>query len=90
MSLHRRNPRRDANEKEIADALESIGIVVLPLSAPGYPDLLCWSSRDGFRLLEVKRPKGKLTGPQLVMQTRVPFSIVRSVHEALAIYGVRT
>lgn len=81
--------RRDANERAIVRALRQIGVTIIWLSAPGVPDLLAWTAREGYRLIEVKRPKGKLTTAQ--QQTRalgVPFCVVTSVAEALALYGV--
>ncbi len=74
MSLHRRNPRRDANELEIVDALEKVGALVARLSVAGLGDLLvCWphelgyyrrgaamvAYHQGLYLLEVKRPASK-------------------------------
>lgn len=81
--------KRDSNEKSIVAALEAIGVAVVRVSEKGCPDLLVWSSRDGFRLLEVKSKAGKLTPDQQVMRSRVPFTVVRSVEDALALYGVR-
>jgi hypothetical protein len=45
--------------------------------------------REGIRLLEVKTATGKLTEAQkLTVCSSLPFCIVRSVADALAIYGV--
>ena len=79
--------KRDYVEPDIIEALEEIGISVLRLSAPGCPDLLCWHPLEGFRLLEVKHARGRLTPLQKAFG--MPFSVVRSVAEALAIYGVK-
>jgi hypothetical protein len=73
MSLHRKNPRRDAGEKEIVAALEKVGALVQRLSCPGIADLLvCYKpyvkvppihpdtiahGRPALYLLEVKRPQ---------------------------------
>ena len=78
--------RRDANERAICEALEAIGVRILRISEPGCPDLLAWTAREGFRLLEVKQKTGKLTALQ--QQTQIPFTVIRSVEEALRIYGV--
>lgn len=64
MSIHRRNPKRDANEREIIEALDQIGCTVTQLSAKGVPDLLVGYRGKNF-LIEVKQPKGKLTPDQL-------------------------
>ena len=89
MSLHRRNPRRDAAEPAIVDALEAIGVTVHRLSHPGLPDLLCWHRREGIVLLEVKSAHGKLTEAQRnTACSSLPFCIVHSAAEALAIFGV--
>ena len=80
--------KRDWNEAELVSALRAIGVTVERLSAPGLPDLLCWHPREGFRLLEVKQPRGRLTMAQ--ERQTMPYSVVRSVGEALALYGVET
>lgn len=63
MSLHRRAAKRDANEREIIKAAESLGAEVRQLSSRGIPDLLV-----GYRgvnyLWEVKVKSGKLTEDQ--------------------------
>lgn len=78
--------RRDWNERQIVSALQAIGVTVERLSAPGLPDLLAWHPRDGFRLIEVKQPRGRLTMAQ--ERQTMPYSVIRSVDEALALYGV--
>lgn len=89
MSLHRRNPRRDANEAQIVKALEQIGVRVRRMSAPGFADLVCFHPREGVRLLEVKAPKGKLTPAQIEhRQDGWPVCIVRNEAEALALFGI--
>lgn len=40
MTIHRKNPKRDANEQEIIDALRKAGCSVQQLSGVGVPDLL--------------------------------------------------
>lgn len=60
MSLHRRNPRRDANEPAIVEALEAVGAKVKRLSAAGVADLLVLF-RGRLFLLEVKTAKGRAT-----------------------------
>ena len=64
MSLHRRDPARDANEPDIVKFLRQCHVSVQQLSGKGVPDLLC-----GFQgrnvLLEVKGelgPKGGRAG----------------------------
>lgn len=60
--MMKKKGRRDANEPEIIQALEAIGATVEQLNRP--VDLLV-----GFRgrnyLLEVKAPRGTLTGDQI-------------------------
>lgn len=50
--------RRDANERGIIAALESIGCAVQQLDGSGIPDLLV-SYRGELVLLEVKNPEAK-------------------------------
>ena len=81
--------KRDWNERGVIQALQDIGVTVVSLSGVGLPDLLAWSPHDGFRLIEVKQPRGHLTPRQKEMREKVPFVIVRSAEQALALYGVR-
>lgn len=80
MSRHRRNPRRDANEPDIAAALRAAGATVHLINETGVPDLLI-GSRGKLYLIEVKSPTGQMTtaqeeffakwsGPQMVVQSR--------------------
>lgn len=63
MSLHRRNPKRDASEAEIVDALRVMGFSVRHLSAKGCPDLLV--GKDGItRVMEVKTGDKSLSSDQ--------------------------
>jgi Holliday junction resolvase len=80
--------KRDRNEPPIVAALERIGCVVLRQNATGYPDLLVFREAEGLKLLEVKHTTGKLTAAQIHFRSRVPFTVVRSVSEALALFGV--
>ena len=65
MSLNRRNPKRDANEPLIRQALEAQGFVVLQHSATGEPDLIVFHRRNGRAwLVEIKQPKGTYTPAQ--------------------------
>ena len=82
--------RRDGNEAAIISASEAIGVTTIPLSAAGVPDLLVWHPQHGFRLLEVKQARGRLTAAQTVMRTKLPFTVVHSVAEALSLYGVKS
>jgi|ERR1035437_839151 hypothetical protein len=63
MSLNRRNPKRDANEAIIVEALEARGFHVDRVSARGFPDLVV-SKRDNGQgwvwFVEVKRATGQL------------------------------
>jgi Holliday junction resolvase len=81
--------RRDANERNIIVALEQIGVIVLPVSGPGCPDLLCYCPREARWLpIEVKGPSGKLTRAQVNVRRVAAYPVVRSVEEALALFGV--
>jgi len=97
MSLHRRNPKRDANEKMIVQALRQAGVCVWHISGEGVPDLLTY--RRGIWLpLEVKRQrarksltdrKGKsLTPAQCETYALTHFPIVETVSEALQAVGI--
>jgi Holliday junction resolvase len=86
MALHRRNPKRDANEREIIEALKQIGCTVAQLSARGIPDLLV-GYRGKNLLIEVKCEKGKLTEDQIERHASWmgEIHIARTPDEAIAI-----
>ena len=65
MSLHRRNAKRDRNERLLVEYLQKSGAVVHRISGPGLPDLLV-GYRKRWLLLEVKAPKGKLEPAQVL------------------------
>lgn len=69
MSLHRRAAKRDANEREIIEALTAAGCTVQQLSAKGVPDLLVGyidpeTGAPTNALMEVKSAGGKLTADE--------------------------
>lgn len=69
--------------------LRKIGVIVMRISAPGVPDLLCFHPFTGLFLCEVKGDKGKLTPAQQTTDLQVPFHVVRSEEEALAVFWAR-
>jgi len=84
VSLHRRNPKRDASEKEIVEVLERRGAYVRRLSDTGVPDLLVWwpeSSR--VHLIECKTGKGKLRETQQWDKVGLVVTVLRSAEEAM-------
>ena len=65
----KRAAKRDANERDIIEALEACGVAVTQLSQAGVPDLLCSVTTPGkgfgkWFMVEVKSDKGKLTEDQ--------------------------
>lgn len=69
MSRITRNPKRDASEPAIVDALKAYGFSVLKLSVPYGPDLVI--AKDGrVRVAEVKTGKSKLRQAQEEWWTR--------------------
>jgi Holliday junction resolvase len=87
MSLHRRNPRRDSNERIIVQALEAQGFNVVRLSGAGVPDLVITKAgRNWF--CEVKTAKGKYKPAQLAFYERwtgPAIVTLRTVEDALKI-----
>ena len=79
--------RRDQNEAAITQALRAIGVQVFPISVPGLGDLLCWRAHIGWQVLEIKTWRGRLTTAQREAHQSVPIHVVRSVDQALALYG---
>jgi len=73
--------KRDANEPDIFDALRGHGFTVCPLDKP-CDAVVGYQGRS--YLVEVKMPKGKLTGPQeqFLEMWRGDFTILRSIDEA--------
>lgn len=82
----RTRAKRDWNEADIVAALEAVGVTVERLSSPGAPDLVTYRADRGIRLLEVKAPRGRKTPAQ--RSWKIPYTVVRSVADALAVYGV--
>lgn len=82
MSLQRWNPKRDANEPEVVQALVAVGAEVWKVSGRGLPDLLV-KFRGRFYAGEVKTATGKLRASQGA------FPVWRSPAEALAAIGAR-
>jgi Archaeal holliday junction resolvase (hjc) len=86
MSLHRRNPRRDASEADIVDTLEACGWSVTRLSIAGGPDLLA-GRRGETLLVEVKSSTGTLSEAQTVWHLNwrgAPVAIFRNGDDAVA------
>lgn len=79
-----RAARLDGNHAEIVDALRRTGRLVLSLArmGEGTPDLLTWRADEGFKLREVKMPKGKLRRQQEAFQAKGwPVEVIRSVED---------
>ena len=92
VSLHRYAPRRDANQPEIVAAVRKAGAVAYPSNGEGC-DLWVgagsvwepWEIKDGSK----PPSKQALTASEAQMQLvcrvdHLPYSIIRSVDEALA------
>lgn len=75
--------KRDDNEQGIFETLRKFGLSVEPMDAP-CDAIVGYGGRT--YLVEVKTPKGKLTGPQLLFIERHKgcFTILRSGAEAEA------
>jgi Holliday junction resolvase len=87
MSLHRRNAKRDSNEKDVVSALRKVGAKVARVSAEGFPDLVCWY-RGRIFLLEVKTAKGRATEAQEQRTAEGwPVVTVKTVEESLRAIG---
>ena len=75
-------------EHAIVAALRQAGVIVLPLSGPGVPDLLCYH-RNRWLPLEVKSTANDaLTGSQAQLWLATHFPVVRSVEDALRAFGL--
>lgn len=85
MSLSRKNPKRDRNERILVEALEAIHARVWRISGKGCPDLLVlWRGR--YTPLEVKGTAGRLTKAQ----AGIPWPVVRTVEECYDAIGLKT
>jgi hypothetical protein len=97
VSLHRKNPRRDANEPIVLETFEKAGCAVLPVSITGGPDAIVFypshHAHAGCWLIEIKTRLGKLTKAQKDFRlkwTGPPIHLVRSPEDALHLLkGVR-
>ena len=79
---------RDANEKAISQALHRIGVQTFAISIPGLGDLLCWRQDTGWKMLEIKTARGRLTTTQHETHRLVPIDVVRTIDEAIALFHV--
>lgn len=73
--------RLDANHVEMVDALKARGYLVLSLATigNGCPDVLTFRHDEGFRLREIKTPKGKLRRQQEAFQAKGwPVDVLRT------------
>ena len=87
MSLHRRDARRDDNERPIIAALERIGAKVEQISQPCD---LAVEFRARHFLIEVDNPESKYRKrkqKQLDTFARMRIPMVRTVDEALRVIG---
>lgn len=88
----RRAARTDSPHKAIVAALRAIGVYVLDCSrlGNGAPDLFCYHAKNHeWYAVEVKTAKGRLTPMQADLHDLANVYIVRSVSEALALFGVQ-
>lgn len=85
MSLKRRGAggKRDAAEPAITKALRQVGCEIFYLSGQGNPDVLAWFRGHPY-VFEVKTAKGKRTKNQ----TMIPWPVVRTPAEGLAVLGI--
>jgi hypothetical protein len=84
VSINRYAARRDGNEDEICDALESLGFHVDCVSEPGIPDLIL--SRAGhWYVAECKVGKRRETKSQVSFRkrSRAPIPIFRDVGDVV-------
>jgi hypothetical protein len=80
--------QRDAAEPAVVAALQLEGWTVVPVSAPGFPDLLC-VRRGQVVLLEVKSKGGRMKPAQVRLHARLraaglAVAVVTTPEEALA------
>ena len=85
----RRAAKRDANEREIIDALEKAGCTVWQVNHAGLPDLYVMRAGAAY-WLECKAAKGgRLTKAQQEnLERGLPFQIVTHPFEALHAVGL--
>lgn len=86
MSIRRHNAKRDANEGQIIAALEAMGCQVYRMDRP--VDLLILH-RGVLHLVEVKTKRGTLTKDQKLFAEWWPIHILRSVDDAITLFGRR-
>jgi len=88
-----RDAKTDANQAEIKEGLEALGVYVIDTHrlGDGFPDLVAYTWFAGWQLLEVKMPRGRLTKAEKALQMECPGAIwiVHSVEEACEVMGVK-
>lgn len=94
MSLRRLAAKRDANEREIIEALVRAGASVQQLSVKGCPDLLVgfvdpFTGEPITTLMEIKGDKGHLTPDEAewIQDWRGQVYIIHTVEQALEVIG---
>ena len=90
-----RAAKTDMNHAEIRDGLRALGVFVVDTHAaakyvPGFPDLLAWTRKVGWQLLEVKTATGTLTDAEEQFHDVCPGPvwIVRTLEGAARIMGL--
>ena len=84
--------RVDANHGEIRDGMRQRFVFVIDTHAvgDGFPDLVAWTPQRGWRLLEVKTARGRLSPAErkLHAESPGPIDVVRTLGEALRVMGI--
>lgn len=82
----RTKARVDLNHREVIDALRAAGWRVADTSrlGGGFPDLFAFKPGRGWRAIEVKTDRGKLTPDQVEFHETFPggVHVIRTVEEA--------
>ena len=84
--------RVDANHGDIRDGLRQCGVYVIDTHelGGGFPDLVAWTPQRGWRLLEVKTLRGRLTPDEKALHDSCPgpIDVVRTLEQALQAMGL--
>lgn len=87
----RRAARTDGNHRDLFDLARDLSAVVIETHqlGDGKPDGFVYVHNQGWRAVEIKHGKGKLTPDQQKLHARAPVEIWRTRADVYATLGIR-
>jgi hypothetical protein len=81
----------DGNHTLLMNELKARGwrVVSTARMGGGFPDVLIWRANRGYRLVEIKQPKGTLTPDQREFHAAFPVDVLRSLEDVASLCRLR-